>query len=146
MKLAHRHLDLRCLDAVDTTLDSGQHQRAQALLQQVVATPVHAVTEAHAPARPRRARRRAMVWTPLVATAAIVGIFLVPGPGSSGTAYTSWPSSPSLVTAGDLDAVTHARRTQLESYHHGNDPLRFDARTIPVVLAGRRGGFVALLF
>ncbi len=147
MNLANGHLDLRCLDAADATLDTGQRQRAQALLQQIIATPVHVDTDAHAPARPRRHRRRAVVWLPVVAAAVTVGIVLVPGPGGSGMAYASWTSRPSLVAAGDLDAVTHACRTRLdERYLHGDDPLRFDAGTIPVVLAERRGDFVAVLF
>lgn len=146
MTLPPGHINLRRLDAADATLDSGQRQRADALLQQILTTPVATDTSARLPVRPRRSRRRAVVWVTVTAAAVTVGLVMIPGPGSSGMAYASWAPNPAPVAAGDLDAVTRACRHELRSYGHGGDLLRFNAATIPVALAERRGDYVAVLF
>jgi len=140
------NINLRFLDAADATLDSGQRHRADALLQQILTTPVFTDTRARVPGPPRRPGRRSVVWVTVTAAAVTVGLVMLPGPAGSGMAYASWAASPSPVTAGDLDAVTRACRHELHSYGHGGDLPRFNAATIPVTVAERRGDYVAVLF
>jgi len=139
-------INLRCLDAADAALSSGQRKRADALLQQILTTPMPTDTGAQVPVPARRRGRRAVVWVTVTAAAVTVGLVTISRSGGSGTAYASWAPSPLPVAAGDLDAVTRACRHELHSYGHGGDLVRFDAATIPVILAERRGDYVAILF
>jgi len=142
-------LNLRSLDAGDAALDPNQRSRADAMLERIIAAPV---TPENAPVGARRQQRffRKLIWVPFVAVAVAVGSIVVP-PGRGGgpaTAYASWTSTPSAVAAGDLEAVTQACRDYVaeqmaELEDHGP---RFDAATIPVGIAERRGDFVAILF
>ncbi len=87
------------------------------------------------------------MWIPVAASAVAVGSIVIPGPGGPATAYASWTSTPSAVGARDLEAVTQACRDQAaELGKLGEHHLSFDAATIPVAIAERRGDFVAVLF
>jgi hypothetical protein len=118
---------LRSLDAATGVADDDHRRRAEAGLARIVATPDRAVR-----ARPRRG------WIALAAAATVAAIAIVAlvarGPDDSGVAYASWTPVPSLVAAHDLDLAVRACRDQL------------DRGEIPLVLAERRGDFVALLF
>jgi hypothetical protein len=144
MTTSHR-LDFRSLDAADATLTPGQQQRANALLERIVATPVtpEAAVQVIAPRQMRLSRK--VIWVPAAAAVVAVGGIFFPGFGGSGTAYASWTATPSPVAARDLEAVTQACRAQLVGYTR-DGRLRFDAASIPVALAERRGDFVAVLF
>ncbi len=136
-------LDLLSLDAADAALDPSQLSRADAMLERIIAAPV---TAENAPVRAQRQTRfsRKVIWVPVAAAAVAVGSIVIPGPGGSATAYASWTSTPSAVAARDLEAVTAACRNQVaELKDHGPS---FDAATIPVAIAERRGDFVAVLF
>ncbi len=141
-------LDLRRLDVADTTLNAGQRHRADALLERIVATPMTTNSAAAPPRVPTRARvRRAGVWLPVAGAAIAVGFIALPARlGGSATAYASWTGTPSPVAATDQQAVTHACRTQLSDYTRGDRRIDLDPATIPVVLAERRGDYVAVLF
>lgn len=136
-------LDLLSLDAADSALDPSQRLRADAMLERIIAAPV---TPVYAPVGARRQQRfsRKVIWVPVVAVAVAVGsIVIPPGRGGSATAYASWTSTPSAVAARDLEAVTQACRDQIAEL--GDHGPRFDAATIPVAIAERRGDFVAVL-
>jgi hypothetical protein len=129
---------LRSLDAAAGTLDDGHRQRAEALLERILATPADA-----APDRARgRMRGGLVVWISAVAAAIAIGFVALQGTGESGAAYASWTATPSAVAAHDLDAVVRACRDQLHPY--ADTGVNPDA--IPVALAERRGDFVAVLF
>jgi len=135
--------DLRSLDAADAALDPGQRSRADAMLERIIAHPVIAE---NAPVGARRQRRISgkVIWVPLVTAAVAVGSIVIPGPGGPATAYASWTSTPSAVAARDLESVTAACRDKAAVLEeHGPS---FDAATIPVAIAERRGDFVAILF
>ena len=132
---------LRSLDVAVGTLDQGQRQRADALLERIVATPADA-----APARTRSGMRHGLVWvTAATAVAAVItiGSDALQGQRHAGVAYASWTASPSAVAPHDLDTVIGACRDQL---HTGAEEHGVDYRGIPVALAERRGDFVAVLF
>ena len=135
--------DLRSLDAADAALDPGQRSRADAMLKRIIAHPVTAET---APIGARRQRRisRKVIWVPLGAAAVAVSSIPIPGPGGPATAYASWTSTPSAVAARDLASVTAACRDQAAQLQEQGPS--FDAATIPVAIAERRGDFVAILF
>ncbi len=136
-------MDLRSLDAGDAALDPIQRLRADAMLERIISTPV---TPENAPVRAQRQRRfsRKVIWIPVAAAAVAVGSIVMPGPGGSATAYASWTATPSAVAARDLEAVTAACRGEAaQLQEHGPS---FDAATIPVAIAERRGDFVAVLF
>lgn len=135
--------DFRSLDNADADLDPGQRSRADAMLERIIAHPVTAET---APIGARRQRRisRKVMWFPLGTAAVAIGFIVTAGPGGQATAYASWRSTPSAVAARDLASVTAACRDQAaQLQEHGP---RFDAATIPVAIAERRGDFVAILF
>ena len=136
-------LDLRSLDAADAALDPSQRLRADAMLERIIAAPV---TPEHAPLRAGRQRHfaRKVIWIPVAAAAVAVGSIIIPGPGAPATAYASWTSTPSAVAARDLEAVTQACRDKAAEL--GDHLPGFDAATIPVAIAERRGDFVAVLF
>jgi hypothetical protein len=142
------NLDLLSLDAADAALDPSQRLRADAMLERIIAAPV---TPEHAPVGARRQQRfsRKLIWVPVVAVAVAVGSIVIPPGrgGGSATAYASWTSTPSAVAAGDLEAVTQACRDYVaEQFAElGDHGPRFDAATIPVAIAERRGDFVAVL-
>lgn len=135
-------LDLLSLDAADAALDPSQRLRADAMLERIIAAPV---TPEYAPVGARRQQRfsRKVIWVPVVAVAVAVGSIVIPGRGGSATAYASWTSTPSAVAARDLEAVTQACRDKVAEL--GDHGPRFDAATIPVAIAERRGDFVAVL-
>jgi len=141
-------LDMRCLDVADLDLDAGQRRRADALLERIVATPLPTTIAPAPPLVPTRARTpRVGVWLSVAGAAITVGFVALPaGPGGSATAYASWTGTPTAVAATDQQAVTHACRTRLRDYTHGDGRIDFDPATIPVVLAERRGDYVAVLF
>jgi hypothetical protein len=119
---------LRSLDAAVGMLDEGHRQRADALLERIVATPADAVPV------PRSRMRTRLVWVSVIVAAIAIGSVALRAAGDSGVAYASWTPTPSAVAPGDLDTVVRACRQQV-----GDD-------TIPVALAERRGTFVAVLF
>jgi hypothetical protein len=135
-------LDLLSLDAADAALDPSQRLRVDAMLERIIAAPV---TPEYAPVGARRRQRfsRKVIWVPVVAVAVAVGSIVIPGRGGSATAYASWTSTPSAVAARDLQAVTQACRDKAAEL--GDHGPRFDAATIPVAIAERRGDFVAVL-
>ncbi len=98
------------------------------------------------PVGARRHGRRAGLWVTVTAAAVTVGLLVLPGPVGSSTAHASWSASPLPVSTRDLDAVTSACRQELQSYGHGPGRVKFNAATIPVAVAERRGNYVAVLF
>ena len=135
-------LDLRSLDAADAALDPSQRSRADAMLERIVATPVAPENGPVGAGRQMRFSRKVM-WVPVAAAAVAVGSIVIPGPGGSATAYASWTATPSAVAFRDLQAVTAAcRASAAEGGAHGPS---FDAATIPVAIAERRGDFVGVL-
>jgi hypothetical protein len=117
---------LRTLDAAVGAPD-GADRRAE-LLERIVATPA---PPEHAPRRRRQAR---LVLVPVAVAALVLGALVLRDDDGSGVAYASWTAAPSAVSADDLEAVIEACRDQLGD------------RDIPVVLAERRGDYVAVLF
>lgn len=136
-------LDLRSLDAADAALDPAQRLRAEAMLERIIATPV---TPAAVGAPRQRSFPRKVIWVPVAAAAVAVASIVIPGPGGPATAYASWTSTPSAVAARDLEAVTQACRDTVAGDSPGDHGPSFDAATIPVAIAERRGDFVAILF
>lgn len=136
-------MDLLSLDAADAALSPIQRRRADAMLEGIIATPV---SPECAPVDARRQRRfaRKVIWVPVAAAAVAVGGIAFPGLGGSGTAYASWTATPSAVAARDLEVVTQACRDKVAGPRNGG--IAFDAATIPVAIAERRGDFVAVLF
>jgi hypothetical protein len=106
----------------------GHRERADALLERIVATPADAVL------LPRGRTRGRLVWVSVIVAVIAIGSVALRRTEDSGVAYASWTPAPSAVAPGDLDTVVGACRDQL---HDG---------TIPVALAERRGAFVAVLF
>jgi hypothetical protein len=132
---------LRSLDAAVGTLDEDHRQRADVLLERIVATPV-----GRAPARTPGRMRRGLVWASAataIAVAITVGSSALQGTRDAGVAYASWTATPSAATAHDLDTVVGACRDQLQT---GDELRGVDYTAIPVTLAERRGDFVAVLF
>lgn len=141
------HKDLRVLDAAEGGgLSAQQCQRADALLQRIIATPVIEATTARPNVTPRTRLSRPVILVAAVAVAVIAASIAIPGWGGSGTAYASWTADPTPTAGQDLDAVLPACRAQLTGYTHGEGRVQFDAATIPVALAERRGNYVAILF
>ena len=138
--------DFRSLDAADADLDPDQRSRASAMLERIIAHPATAESATAGARRQRRIPTKA-VWIPLVTAAAAIGFIVIPGPGRLGgpaMAYASWTAAPSKVAAPDLATVTAACRGEAAGLQeHGPS---FDAATIPVAIAERRGDFVAILF
>lgn len=137
-------LDLLSLDAADAALDPSQRLRADAMLERIIAAPVSPEDALVGVPRQRRFSRKA-IWVPVAAAAVAVGGIVIPGLGGSATAYASWTSTPSAVAARDLEAVTQACRDKVAGHSPGDHGPRFDAATIPVAIAERRGDFVAVL-
>ncbi len=147
-------LDLLSLDAADAALDPSQRLRADAMLERIIAAPV---TPEYAPVVARRQPRfsRKLIWVPVVAVAVAVGCVVIPGRGGSAPdpeelsmAYVSWTATPSAVAPRDLEVVTQACRDDVTEVGEGSGEQGywFDAATIPVAIAERRGDFVAVLF
>ncbi len=137
-------LDLLSLDAADAALDPSQRLRADDMLERIIAAPVTPEDALVGVPRQRRFPRK-VIWVPVAAAAVAVGSIVIPGLGGSATAYASWTSTPSAVAARDLEAVTQACRDKVAGYSPGNGRPVFDAATIPVAIAERRGNFVAVL-
>ncbi|MGV8979014.1 MAG: hypothetical protein ACOH17_13325 [Cellulomonas sp.] len=138
------YLDFRSFDAADATLDTSQQQRADALLERIIAAPVPHNATARVGAPPQRRVTRKVIWVPAVA-AVVVGSIVLPVLGGSGTAYASWTATPSAIAGSDLQAVTQACRAKLGGYARVGQ-AGFEAASVPVALAERRGDFVAVLF
>ena len=139
--------DLRLLDAADTGLTVEQQQRATALLERIVSTPLDPTSDIPS-SRPLR-HRRSLKLMALLATAAAIAVAMavLPGLGRTSRAYATWTSTPSPVTANDLGTVTKACRDQIgDPTGRGDHAPSFSAATIPVALAERRGDLVMVLF
>lgn len=139
------HVDLRCLDVAQSELDTDQAQRAYDLLERIVGTSrMDLATSGQGASRTRSRPRR--IWLPIVGT--LVAALLVTGPlylGGPAAAYASWTQTPGPVDAVGLRAVVTACRHKLRSYTQGAGRIDFDPAAIPVVLAERRGDYVAVL-
>lgn len=96
------------------------------------------------PLRPRRTRRRVVFLAVAVATATAAAVVL-PGPRGDEAAYASWTATPTTVADRDLAVVTDACRDQLGGGWLPWADTPFDAETARVVVAERRGAYVALL-
>lgn len=139
--------DLRVLDAAERgALSAAQCQRADELLQRIIATPVIEATTARPNAAPPTRLSRPVILVAAVAATVIAASIAIPGWGGSGTAYASWTADPTPTASQDLDAVLPACRDQLTGYTHFDGGVRLDAANIPVALAERRGNYVAVLF
>lgn len=142
MTTAHDTI-LRSLDPAPRALDQVQRQRADALLERIVASPPEGREADRGPVR-RGYRRAALVAG--AAVAVLAGSALVQGWGGSGTAYASWTPTPTRVSAHDLTVVERACRDSirgLAAHSPGQGGVRVE--TMSVALAERRGDFVALL-
>lgn len=138
--------DLRSLDVADGALDPSQRSRADAMLESIIAHPAKGEIAPIGARRQRRIPAKA-IWVPLVTAAVAIGFIVIPRPGGVGgpaMAYASWTAAPSKVAARDLASVTAACRGEAAGLQQNG--LSFDAATIPVAIAERRGDFVAVLF
>jgi len=92
--------ELQSLDAApETALNDTEQRRADARLQQILAT---AVTSE--PSTPRPVSRRSTLrWAilPAFALAAVAAIVLIPGGGNSGSAFASWTATTIPLSATD---------------------------------------------
>ena len=79
------YLDFHSLDAADATLTPGQQQRADALLERIIATPVPPEAAARVIAPKQKRLSRTVIWVP-AAAAVVAGGIVFPGLGGSGTA------------------------------------------------------------
>ena len=143
--VANSRLDaaLRSLDAAGT-LTAEQQQRAAATLERIVATaPAASSTHRGATAPARRSRRR-LLLIPVAAAALTAAVIVFPGEGG-GRAYASWTPVPAALTAAEIDIVAPACRERLDSLRRGS-PAPLDMQRARLVLAERRGEFVALLY
>jgi len=132
----HYDTTLRALDAADGIRHDEDRAHAAALLERVITTTPQS---AH---RKRRLPGRKLALVPVGAAAAAVAALLAfNGPSGPTAAYASWTPSPTAVAGDDLPAIVDACR---EQFGHGGGPIDFGQ--IPMVLAERRGEYVAVLF
>jgi hypothetical protein len=130
---------LRSLDASVATLTPAEQERAGETLERIVATaPSSEAPQTAAPAPARRSRRR-LVLAAAAAITLIVGSSVVQGGRGGDAAYASWTATPASVATDELDAAASACRDKLRGSYLNLDKAK-------LVLAERRGDFVALLY
>lgn len=130
---------LRSLDAAVATLSAGDQERARAALERIVTTaPSTGAAQPAGPTPGRRSRRR-LVLLPMAALTLAVASIVTPGLRGDDPAYASWTATPASVTGVVLDAAAAACRDKLQGSSIDLDRAR-------LVLAERRGDYVALLF
>ncbi|GAB2570609.1 hypothetical protein Aab01nite_05790 [Paractinoplanes abujensis] len=120
---------LRALD-VATPPTAEQYERAAAGLDRIVATP---------PDPPRRTPLRTWMLVPALTAAVAVLLLVVPW-GSSGRAYATWTPVPVPLSSGEAALVGAACKDQMRIYKS------FDLDRAELVLAERRGEFVAMVY
>jgi hypothetical protein len=130
---------LRSLDASVAGLSAGEQERAGETRERIVATaPTFAAPRRAAPAPAWRSRRR-LVLTAAAAITLIVGSAVVQGGRGGDAAYASWSATPRSVAGAEVDAAASACRDKLRG-------SSIDADRARLVLAERRGDYVALLY
>lgn len=136
---------LRSLDAADPELSDRQRHRADELLERIATTPAgpHATVGRIRKPRPQWIRNAA--WVAAVAVAIGVASLAIPGVGGSGVSYATWTATPAPVSDSDLQTAARACRAAVSDAHGPTGNGIADLSTIPVVLAERRGDFVAML-
>jgi len=136
---------LRSLDPADAVLSAQQRQRAEHMLQRIISTPSRSDDSVRMNGAPRR--RRAWKVAFVAAAAAGIGVMSLafPGVGGSGISYASWTATPSPVTSDDLQTVARACRDKVSDARGPEGAGIANLATIPVLLAERRGDFVAML-
>jgi hypothetical protein len=127
---------LRTLDAAAPGLSESERRRADATLDRIVATPLRPV--ASRAAGHRRLRRR-LVLLPALAIALAAVAMLTQGGGGDRVSFSSWSPTPSAVVGRELSVAQSACRNSLRGSSLDLDRAR-------LVLAERRGDFVALLY
>lgn len=135
---------LRRVDAADTHPDPATMSGLDARMERLMAAEPSPAPAAPATRATRWTGRRLLALggaTAAVAAAAMV----LPSVIGSDTAYAGWSAEPSKVAARDLDAVVAACRDRLDGPFGMSDDEGFDADTAKVVIAERRGDFVAVL-
>jgi hypothetical protein len=146
---------VRSLDAAVAELTAGQHARALATLERIVASTPSDATPFALPTRRQSVRRRLF---PVAAgiLALIVGSIAVNGTGRErgGVAYASWTAAPSPVSRHDVEVAAEACRGYLRRQWDPADqplpegvrrpPLDMDRATLAVT--ERRGDYVSLLY
>ena len=145
---------LRTLDVAPAALTAAERERAEALLERIVAevpapspAPARRGVEpvrSRPTARPRRPRR--LLVAPLVVLAVAAVLVLAPGPGSGRAAYASWTPVSTAVGDRSLGAATsECRRRSLDDAYLVDGENPFDPRGARQVLAERRGDFVLVV-
>jgi hypothetical protein len=135
---------LRSLDVAPERLTPAQQQRAVASLERIVATgpepESQTESESESGRRSPRVRRRVrpLLVLPTAAVAVAAAALLLPR-GTDTIVYASWTPAPAPLTSQELAVVAPACREQL-----GGGSL--DLARAQLVLAERRGEFVALLY
>lgn len=140
---------LRTLDAAPPALSAAERDRAQALLERIVATAVPAPDAATSPARPRarRTARLRLALVPIAALALTGGLLLAQGSGPQASAYASWTPTPSAADPKSLALADAACRADLRaSAGQGPDGPSLDIDRARTGLADRRGDFVAIVY
>ena len=135
---------LRSLDIATPDLNVVQRERGEALLEQILATPVETPTRRQGA---RRTTYRRLAFTGAAAAALLAGSVVVQGFGGSQAAFASWTPTATRVSPHDLNVVTHACRDkirELATNVPGQEQVQ--AATMAVALSERRGDFVAMLF
>ena len=132
---------LRRLDASPAKdLDDVTARRCAARLEQILATPVP--SRAPRPARVSSKTIRRTAIGLVAAAAATGGILTIAGPSGGDSAYASWSTTPSPLTAADHAVAVQACRTVLR-----NDPGARDLHasgTWSDLVSDRRGDWVSV--
>lgn len=140
---------LRRIDAADTHLDTRTTAGLDARMERLMAAEPAPTATATEPARRSRWTGGRLLALSGAAAVVAAGAIVMPSVFGSDAAYAGWSAAPSKVAARDLDSVVAACRKQIGPVG-GEEPAGapradFDPATAAVVIAERRGDYVAVL-